>query len=277
MFDLEASIRAWRRETASQLKGDRSSLAELEDHLREDFAALIRNGHSGEEAWTLAVSRLGDAATLGREFAKIDRLSRLDRLVLGSMIGAIVLSTAVVTAVVVMRRPVGFNELILATHVIIITAGYLAGLLAAATGGYTALRVWMSAAPMPALRTAMMRMVGVASVVAAIFTVLGFVLGAVWAQDAWGRAFSADPKELGAILVVLAFAAATFAAWRGDMSSRLSQSIAIVGGGCVFLAWFGAMAWMNGFPLALTLLGFGGFGASLALAVMAFRVREPAC
>lgn len=277
MFDHEASIRIWRRETASQLKGDLSSLAELEDHLREDFAALIRNGHSGEEAWTMAVSRLGDAAALGREFAKIDRLSNLDRVVLHSITGSIVLLLAVLTAAVLTRRPIGLDQVFLATHVIIMMTGYLAGLLAASVGGYAAIRAWWAAAPMPALQTAMVQRVRVASIFAATFTVLGFTLGAVLSDGAWRRPFSADPEEVGAILVAMTFAAATFTAWRGDKSSHLPQSIAIIGGGCVLAAWFGAIAWMDGFPLVFTVIGFGGFVASLAVAAMAFRLREQAC
>jgi ABC-type transport system involved in cytochrome c biogenesis permease subunit len=127
---------------------------------------------------------------------------------------------------------------------------------------------------LPALRRAMLRVVSVASVIAVTFTVLGFALGAVWAGKEWGRPFSADPKEFGAVLVTLMFAAVTFTAWKSDTSPRLSQSISIAGGGFVLAAWFGANAWMEGFPLALTLIGFGGCAVCLALAVMTYRLPE---
>jgi hypothetical protein len=274
MFDLEASIRAWRREAASKLAGSRASVAELEDHLREDFAVLVKAGHSGEEAWKLATSKLGDAATPGREFAKIDSLSRLDRVVLASMTGAIVLAAALLMAFLALRTPEQANDPVLVVHVITITLGYLAGLLAAAAAGYAAVRACMAAAPMPALQTAVLRLVRMASVVAAIFTVLGFALGAVWASESWGRAFSADPKELGVILVALTFVAAAFTGWRVDAPSRLSQTIAIIGGGCVLVAWFGAIAGTSGFPPALTIIGFVGFVASLALATLTLTLPE---
>jgi hypothetical protein len=79
---------------------------------------------------------------------------------------------------------------------------------------------------------------------------------------------------MGAILVALAFVAAAFAAWRVEAPSRISQTIAIIGGGCVLVGWVGAMAWMNDFPLALTIIGFGGFVVSLALATLTLTLRE---
>jgi hypothetical protein len=274
MFDLDSSIRAWRREAASKLAGGRASVAELEDHLREEFAALVQAGHSGDEAWKLATSKLGDAATLGREFAKVDRLSRLDRLVLGSMTGATAMAIALFMAVVALRRPDRPNDPVLAVHVMTITLAYLVGLLAAAVAGYATVRASLASAPLPALQAAMRRLVRAASVVAAIFTVLGFALGAVWASRAWGRAFNADPKEFGAILVALTFGAAAFTAWRAEAPSRLSQTIAIIGGGCVLAAWFGANAWMNNYPPAMTAVGLGGFVVSLALATLTLTLRE---
>ena len=51
MFDLEAAISQWRRQVESKWIGDQSALAELEDHLREEIAALAQSGHADEEAW----------------------------------------------------------------------------------------------------------------------------------------------------------------------------------------------------------------------------------
>jgi hypothetical protein len=67
---LEAQIEAWR----SHLRGRRAISAvdakELEDHLREQIAALVEQGLSEDEAFLLAVKRLGAIDALTREFAR---------------------------------------------------------------------------------------------------------------------------------------------------------------------------------------------------------------
>lgn len=72
MFDLEQAIELWRSEMARTV-GESESLDELEVHLRDEFAALKTKGMADEESFRLAVTTLGDARVIGKEFQKIHR------------------------------------------------------------------------------------------------------------------------------------------------------------------------------------------------------------
>ena len=274
MFDLEVAISRWRRQVESKWMGDKSALAELEDHLREEIAALAQSGHADEEAWREATSRLGDPVAIGHEFSKIDRLPRLDRFAFVLILGAGVLALAYSAVMLLKRGPRLVADPVLTTHVVTITLGYTVGLLAAMIAGYGAIRGFLAGAPVPVLKSVTLRIVRIASLITSIFTVLGFTLGAVWANREWGRPFSADPREIGAILVAISFAAATVTVWRSAMFARVSLAIAISGGGIILAAWFGVMAQASGYPVLVTMIGFGGLIGSIALAAISLAIRD---
>jgi hypothetical protein len=72
MSDVEKWIEQWRDGLAgSELLGG-SDVNELESHLREEMEHLKTSGLSDEEAFLVAKHRLGDAATLEEEFAKVN-------------------------------------------------------------------------------------------------------------------------------------------------------------------------------------------------------------
>jgi hypothetical protein len=274
MFDLEAAISQWRRQVESKWIGDQSALAELEDHLREEIAALAQSGHADEEAWREATSKLGDPVAIGHEFSKIDRLPGLDRFAFVLILGAGVLALACSAMMLLKRGPRLVADPVLTIHVVTITLGYTVGLLAATIAGYGAIRGFLAGAPVPVLKSVTLRIVRIASLITSIFTVLGFTLGAVWANREWGRPFSADPREIGAILVAISFAAATVTVWRSAMFARVSLAIAISGGGIILAAWFGVMAQASGYPALLTTIGFGGLIGSIALAAISLAIRD---
>ena len=274
MFDLEAAISQWRRQVESKWIGDQSALAELEDHLREEIAALAQSGHADEEAWKEATSKLGDPVAIGHEFSKIDRLPGLDRFAFVLILGAGVLALACSAMMLVKRGPRLVADPVLTIHVVTITLGYTVGLLAATIAGYGAIRGFLAGAPVPVLKSVTLPIVRIASLITSIFTVLGFTLGAVWANREWGRPFSADPREIGGILVAISFAAATVTVWRSAMFARVSLAIAISGGGIILAAWFGVMAQASGYPALLTTIGFGGLIGSIALAAISLAIRD---
>jgi Cytochrome C assembly protein len=274
MFDLEAAISQWRRQVESKWIGDQSALAELEDHLREEIAALAQSGQAEEEAWKEATSKLGDPVAIGHEFSKIDRLPGLDRFAFVLILGAGVLALACFAMILLKRGPRLVADPVLTIHVVTITLGYIVGLLAATIAGYGAIRGFLAGAPVPVLKSVTLPIVRIASLITSIFTVLGFTLGAVWANQEWGRPFSADPREIGAILVAISFAAATVTVWRSAMFARVSLAIAISGGGIILAAWFGVMAQASGYPALLTTIGFGGLIGSIALAAISLAIRD---
>ncbi len=70
MFDLENAIAAWRRDLASREIPADDTLDELEAHLRDDLDAQLAAGISPEAAFSDALRRLGDPASLKSEFHK---------------------------------------------------------------------------------------------------------------------------------------------------------------------------------------------------------------
>jgi hypothetical protein len=68
MFDLERSIARWRESMSAAGIGPGAVRDELESHLREKFADLVRSGKSEPEAFAAAVEALGRGAALHREF-----------------------------------------------------------------------------------------------------------------------------------------------------------------------------------------------------------------
>jgi hypothetical protein len=67
---LEQRIGEWRNYLRRRQAIHTVDVAELEDHLREQIAALTERGLTGDEAFLVAVKRMGDLDTLSREFAR---------------------------------------------------------------------------------------------------------------------------------------------------------------------------------------------------------------
>lgn len=160
-----------------------------------------------------------------------------------------------------MLRAVLDTNFWLATHVVIITLGYsstfVAGLLAI---GYIVLGVCTpllrqklavgSAASTPAgpsaapsgqvdLGKALAKMVYGIVCFATLFSFLGTILGGIWADQSWGRFWGWDPKENGALLIVLWNAVILHARWGGLVRERGLMNLAIVGNIVTSWSWFG--------------------------------------
>ncbi len=70
MFELEKSIKKWRRQMRTGGIKASEVLDELEGHLREDVQARMKLGSEGREAFEAAVQQIGLAAALRSEFIK---------------------------------------------------------------------------------------------------------------------------------------------------------------------------------------------------------------
>ncbi|MGD2061934.1 MAG: permease prefix domain 1-containing protein, partial [Acidimicrobiia bacterium] len=84
---VEHQIAEWRRHVSAAPALNGHDLDELEDHLRDQIAELGEAGLSGEEAFLVAVKRMGAVDSISREFARehSDRLWK--QLVLSSESG----------------------------------------------------------------------------------------------------------------------------------------------------------------------------------------------
>ncbi len=92
----------------------------------------------------------------------------------------------------------------LTTHVITITLGYSAGLLGAfLSAGYVLMRGLRLDGGDKELRRALTRAVYGMLCFTLFLSLVGTVLGGIWANYSWGRFWGWDPKENGALLIVL--------------------------------------------------------------------------
>jgi|GEM_PF-2349969 len=100
-----------------------------------------------------------------------------------------------------------------------------------------------------------------------IFTVLGTVLGGVWADQSWGRFWGWDPKENGALLIILWNLLILHAYKAGIIGSVLLTLSAVMGNLVVAFAWFG-----------VNLLGLGlhsyGFSRTIFIQLFIFFFLE---
>ena len=67
---LEEQIDRWRSYLRRRQAIHSVNVAELEDHLREQIGALVNAGLATDEAFLIAVKRMGDLDSLSREFAR---------------------------------------------------------------------------------------------------------------------------------------------------------------------------------------------------------------
>lgn len=144
----------------------------------------------------------------------------------------------------------------LSTHVVTITMGY-AGCLAAGLVGHLYLLQALRWSPDDPRLAGTIRAVYGLLAFGLIFSFLGTMLGGVWADQSWGRFWGWDPKENGALLIVL-WCAILF-------HSRVAKLIGPVGlsAGAVLGVIVVLMAWIG-----INLLGVGlhsyGFTSGLA-------------
>lgn len=92
----------------------------------------------------------------------------------------------------------------LSTHVITVTLGYSAGLVAAGIAKvYFVGRIFKLDGGDRQLRRSLTRMVYSSMCFCLLLSLIGTILGGIWANDSWGRFWGWDPKENGALMIVL--------------------------------------------------------------------------
>src|SRR5262249_39141709 len=80
---LEEQIVQWREYLRRRQAFHTSDIEELEGHLRDQLKALTEAGLSGEEAFLIAVKRMGSLDALSREFARAHSERLWKQLVIG--------------------------------------------------------------------------------------------------------------------------------------------------------------------------------------------------
>ena len=138
-----------------------------------------------------------------------------------------------------MMRAVLDSNFWLATHVVTITIGYSGTFLAGAIAIAYAVRKHIITVPDPETDRALSDMAFGIICFALFFSFVGTVLGGIWADQSWGRFWGWDPKENGALLIVLWNAIILHARLAGYVRDRGIMVMAIFGNVITALSWFG--------------------------------------
>lgn len=127
----------------------------------------------------------------------------------------------------------------LGIHVPTMNVGYLAsGVAAVAAGAWIVLRVLRIEHPDSTLAKALVRTVYGISCFGLATSVVGTILGGVWANDSWGRFWGWDPKENGALLICLSQIAMLHARMVGMVRDAGIVLWSVVTGMIVVFSWF---------------------------------------
>ena len=138
-----------------------------------------------------------------------------------------------------MLRAVLDTNLWLATHVVTITIGYSAMFVAGFLAVVYILRGVFTRGLTDATAKALSRMVYGIVCFSTLFSFVGTILGGIWADQSWGRFWGWDPKENGALLIVLWCAAILHARWGGLIKDRGLMVMALCGNIVTSFSWFG--------------------------------------
>jgi ABC-type transport system involved in cytochrome c biogenesis permease subunit len=139
----------------------------------------------------------------------------------------------------IMLRAVLDTNFWLATHVTTVTLGYSSTFVA----GFLALLYLVLGVFTPVLNAAkaksLARMVYGIVCFATLFSFIGTILGGIWADQSWGRFWGWDPKENGALMIVIWNAIYLHARWGKLVSERVLMSLAVFGNVVTSFSWFG--------------------------------------
>ncbi len=153
----------------------------------------------------------------------------------------------------------------LSTHVLAVTTGY-AGVWIAGVFGHIWLILKVLGKPDKLLENVKLPMEGLLGF-GLTFAFLGTMLGGVWADQSWGRFWGWDPKENGALLIVLWTAVIYHAKVAGMIRDIGMAAGTVIGCVMVILAWLG-----------INLLGVGlhsyGFTDSMFTGFIAYIAFE---
>jgi len=170
----------------------------------------------------------------------------------------------------------------LATHVTTITIGYACAVVAAVVG-HVYLFLQITRASAKEQLKSLDKTLLILGLIALFFTLLGTVLGGIWADQSWGRFWGWDPKENGALLIVLWLLVILHARVAGQIRSVFFAAGLAMGNIAVALAWFGvnllsvglhSYGFTSGIALNLALFCGGEFVFIALMTTIAYRQKN---
>lgn len=242
MFDLEKSIVEWRQQMlASGLKTP-VPLAELENHLRDDIAALLATGTPEAEAFQIATAGIGSPAPLRMEFSKLGNKPGRP-----ATLGLWFWTAGMVTLLALLSKGfiAGRLGILLGMHILCLTAGYAAAFLIGGFGIYYVCCRWCRTLSL-SHEQEIGRAVYMFSRLAAVLVVTGLLLGMLWSKFNRGHYLTGDPREIGALGAAFWLIGLSIIQRHGRVSNRTAALMGIAGNMVIGLAWFGAVVVAHG-------------------------------
>ncbi|HEY1787393.1 MAG TPA: cytochrome c biogenesis protein CcsA [Verrucomicrobiae bacterium] len=138
-----------------------------------------------------------------------------------------------------MMRAVLDSNFWLGTHVVAEAVGYLSTFVAGFLGLIYILRGVFTKTLDAATAKSLSRMIYGIVCFATLFCFVGTVLGGIWADQSWGRFWGWDPKENGALIIVLWNALILHLRWGGMIRERGLANCAVFGNIVTSWSWFG--------------------------------------
>jgi ABC-type transport system involved in cytochrome c biogenesis permease subunit len=138
-----------------------------------------------------------------------------------------------------MLRAVLDTNVWLATHVVTITLGVSGTFLAGLLGIIYVARGVLTTSFDEEISRALGRMTYGVVCFATLCSLVGTILGGIWADQSWGRFWGWDPKENAALAIVLWNAIILHARWGGYARERGIALLAVFGNVVASLCWFG--------------------------------------
>ena len=138
-----------------------------------------------------------------------------------------------------MMRAVLDTNFWLATHVVAVTVGYASTFVAGFLALIYIVRGFFTKTLDEATGKSLARMIYGIVCFATLFSFVGTVLGGIWADQSWGRFWGWDPKENGALIIVLWNALILHLRWGGLIRERGLVCCAIFGNVVTAWSWFG--------------------------------------
>jgi ABC-type transport system involved in cytochrome c biogenesis permease subunit len=158
----------------------------------------------------------------------------------------------------------------LATHVVCIAMGYATTYVAGLFGILYILLAYVFPVLKERERHEIMRMNYGTLCFAILFSFFGTVLGGLWADDSWGRFWGWDPKENGALIIVLYNALVLHARWGALVRDRGMAMLTVGGNIVVTWSWFGVN------ELGVGLHAYGASERATALWLLIFALSQAA-
>jgi hypothetical protein len=237
MREVEILIAEWRKKLIGKIPPERSE--EIEEHLRELIDERTRKGMSEKSAFDAALKMLGSTEAISAEFEKLEPPLWWPARIAIAVAAVAALLLPALLLIRFQNRPAEFPwaNYVLGIHVYAVTLGYSATFLLGALGiCYVCQRSFGDLSP--GRVRSLSKLCFEFSVIAAVLTGIGIVLGMIWTAGAWGRIWNWDAKETGGLATFIGLLTIAICSRRKTVSTHTLMLMTLLQNIIVATAWF---------------------------------------